>query len=90
MSETAVVWRHALPNALVPIVTVIGLQFGALLTGAIVTETVPMLLVDARNGKPIRNECVNVWTGTERDRHLIAVELILFVRSATFLENMRR
>ncbi len=40
LSETAVVWRHALPNAMVPIVTVIGLQFGALLAGAIVTETI--------------------------------------------------
>ncbi len=40
LSETAVVWRHALPNALVPIITVVGLQFGALLAGAIVTETI--------------------------------------------------
>jgi peptide/nickel transport system permease protein len=40
LSETAVVWRHALPNALVPIVTVVGLQLGALLAGAIVTETI--------------------------------------------------
>jgi ABC-type dipeptide/oligopeptide/nickel transport system permease component len=40
LSETAVLWRHALPNAMVPIVTVIGLQFGALLAGAIVTETI--------------------------------------------------
>ncbi len=40
LSETAVVWRHALPNALVPIVTVVGLQFGALLAGAIVTEKI--------------------------------------------------
>jgi len=40
LSETAVVYRHALPNALVPIVTVVGLQFGALLAGAIVTETI--------------------------------------------------
>jgi ABC-type dipeptide/oligopeptide/nickel transport system permease component len=40
LSETEVVWRHALPNALVPIVTVVGLQFGALLAGAIVTETI--------------------------------------------------
>ena len=40
LSEAAVLWRHALPNALVPIVTVIGLQFGALLAGAIVTETI--------------------------------------------------
>lgn len=40
LREIAVVCRHALPNALVPIVTVVGLQFGALLAGAIVTETI--------------------------------------------------
>jgi peptide/nickel transport system permease protein len=40
LSEISVVWRHALPNALVPIVTVVGLQFGALLAGAIVTEKI--------------------------------------------------
>jgi peptide/nickel transport system permease protein len=40
LSEIAVVCRHALPNALVPIITVVGLQFGALLAGAIVTETI--------------------------------------------------
>jgi ABC-type dipeptide/oligopeptide/nickel transport system permease component len=40
LSETAVVCRHALPNAMVPIVTVVGLQFGALLAGAIVTEMI--------------------------------------------------
>ncbi len=40
LSETRVVCLHALPNALVPIITVIGLQFGALLAGAIVTETI--------------------------------------------------
>jgi peptide/nickel transport system permease protein len=40
LSERAVVCRHALPNAMVPIVTVVGLQFGALLAGAIVTETI--------------------------------------------------
>lgn len=40
LSERAVIYRHALPNALVPIVTVVGLQFGTLLAGAIVTETI--------------------------------------------------
>jgi len=40
LSETVVVYRHALRNAMVPIITVLGLQFGALLAGAIVTETV--------------------------------------------------
>ncbi len=36
----AVILRHALKNALIPVITVIGLQFGALLGGAILTETV--------------------------------------------------
>jgi ABC-type dipeptide/oligopeptide/nickel transport system permease component len=40
LSETVVVYRHALRNAMVPIITVLGLQFGALLAGAIVTETI--------------------------------------------------
>jgi peptide/nickel transport system permease protein len=40
LAGAAVVARHALKNALVPVVTVIGLQFGALLTGAILTETI--------------------------------------------------
>ncbi len=40
LTERAVVYRHALRNALIPVVTVIGLQFGALLAGAIVTETI--------------------------------------------------
>ncbi len=38
--ERAVVWKHALRNALTPVVTVLGLQFGALLTGAIIVEKV--------------------------------------------------
>ena len=40
VSETTVVYRHALRNAMIPIITVLGLQFGALLAGAIVTETI--------------------------------------------------
>lgn len=39
-SETRILLRHALPNALLPVVTVIFLQIGALLTGAIITEAV--------------------------------------------------
>ena len=38
--ERVVIWRHALRNALLPVVTVAGLQFGALLTGSIVTEEI--------------------------------------------------
>lgn len=40
LSERKVVYRHALRNAMVPVVTVIGLNFGLLLSGAILTETV--------------------------------------------------
>lgn len=40
LEERRVEWRHALRNALPPVVTVIGLQFGELLGGAILTETV--------------------------------------------------
>ncbi len=40
LSEGVVLYRHALRNGLIPVVTVIGLQFGALLAGAIITETI--------------------------------------------------
>ena len=40
LSRYAVVMRHAFRNALMPIVTVLGLQFGAILTGAIIVEKV--------------------------------------------------
>lgn len=40
LGETEVVLKHALKNALVPILTVIGMTAGALLSGAVVTETV--------------------------------------------------
>lgn len=40
LSENTVVYGHALRNALIPVLTVLGLQFGSLLSGAIVTETI--------------------------------------------------
>jgi ABC-type dipeptide/oligopeptide/nickel transport system permease component len=40
LSEPAVVVRHALRNAMIPVVTLIGLQIGYLLGGAVVTETI--------------------------------------------------
>ncbi len=40
LPERRVLFRHAFPNALIPIVTIIGLQFGTLLAGAIVTESI--------------------------------------------------
>jgi ABC-type dipeptide/oligopeptide/nickel transport system permease component len=38
--ESGVLFRHALRNALIPILTILGLQFGTLLAGTIVTETI--------------------------------------------------
>src|ERR1700688_2184348 len=40
LPERTVVYRHALRNAMIPVLTVLGLQFGALLAGAIVTEKI--------------------------------------------------
>ena len=40
VSEWGVIGRHALKNAAIPVVTIMGLQFGTLLGGAVVTETV--------------------------------------------------
>jgi peptide/nickel transport system permease protein len=51
--EQVVIFGHALRNALIPVVTVLGLQFGALLSGAVITEAVfaraglGLLLVDS-------------------------------------------
>lgn len=53
--ESTVIWKHALRNAILPVFTVIGLQFGRLLGGAVVTEVVfswpgmGRLIVDAVN-----------------------------------------
>jgi len=62
----AVVWRHALRNAALPVVTVFGMQAGALLAGAVITETVfawpgiGSLLVEAiqRRDFPVVQGCV--------------------------------
>ena len=40
LTENAVYFHHALRNALLPVITIIGLQFGNMLAGAIVVETV--------------------------------------------------
>ena len=40
ITETSVLFRHAFPNALIPVITIVGLQFGSLLAGTIVTETI--------------------------------------------------
>lgn len=40
LSERIVTYRHALKNALIPVITVVGLEFGAFLGGAVITETI--------------------------------------------------
>jgi ABC-type dipeptide/oligopeptide/nickel transport system permease component len=40
LRSQTVIYRHALKNALIPVVTVVGLEFGYLLAGAVITETV--------------------------------------------------
>jgi len=40
LPESVVIWRHAMRNAWLPVITLLGLQLGALLGGAVITETV--------------------------------------------------
>ncbi len=40
LSERRVIWKHTLRNALITIITILGLQLGALLSGSVITETV--------------------------------------------------
>lgn len=66
LSEGRVLWGHALRNAWLPILTLIGLQLGGLLGGAVITETVfawpgvGSLLVEAIQGRdyPVVQACV--------------------------------
>jgi peptide/nickel transport system permease protein len=57
LRETTIVVRHALKNALIPVVTIIGLQVGAIIEGAIITEQIfswpgiGKLAVDSINGR---------------------------------------
>jgi ABC-type dipeptide/oligopeptide/nickel transport system permease component len=78
LTERAVVVRHALKNALIPVVTYLGLQFGQLLGGAVVVET-----VFARRG--IGSLTVNAIL--QRDLPL-AQGTVLFVALAYVLTNL--
>jgi len=71
LGERRVIYVHALRNALLPVITVVGLQFGSMLTGAIIVETVfarpglGSLLVNAINERnyPIVQGVVLVIAG---------------------------
>lgn len=40
LNSSIIIWRHALLNASLPVITVLGMQFGTLLAGAVITETI--------------------------------------------------
>jgi peptide/nickel transport system permease protein len=66
LGPRAVIWRHALRNALLPVITLLGLQLGALLAGAVITEAVfswpglGQLVIEAIQGRdyPVVQACV--------------------------------
>jgi peptide/nickel transport system permease protein len=66
LTEAAVLWRHALRNAWLPVLTLVGFQLGGLLGGAVITETVfawpgvGSLLVEAIQSRdyPVVQACV--------------------------------
>jgi peptide/nickel transport system permease protein len=70
--ERVVVLKHVLRNAALPLVTILGLQFGALLTGAIITERIfdwpglGSLILDGINNRdyPLVQGCVLVFSAT--------------------------
>ncbi|TWI52865.1 ABC transporter permease [Halalkalibacter nanhaiisediminis] len=90
VKQRVVIYRHALKNALIPVVTVVGLQFGALLGGAVLTETVfainglGRLIIDA-----IRARDFPVVQGTVLVFSLLFVLVNLLVDIAYRLLNKR-
>ena len=68
LSNAVIMIKHALKNALLPVVTIVGLQFGALLSGAIIVETIfswpgiGMLTIEAitRRDYPMVQGCILV------------------------------
>lgn len=72
LSTGAVLFRHAFRNALIPIITILGLQFGTLLAGTIVTETIfswpgiGRLTVQAISARdyPLLQGCILVIAGS--------------------------
>ena len=71
LAEKNVVWRHVTSNALIPVITVVGLELGTLLSGSIIVETVfswpgsGSLLISALNARdyPLVTGLVMTYTG---------------------------
>jgi len=76
LSERQVLWRHVLPNALIPILTVAGLQFANLLTGTIVIENVFVL---PGVGRLIFQALGNRDLAVVRDALMLLVGLVVVV-----------
>ena len=63
---SSVIWKHALKNAALPVMTVLGMQLGALLAGAVITETIfswpgiGQLMIEAiqKRDYPVVQSCV--------------------------------
>lgn len=72
IKESRIIIRHAVRNALLPVVTVLGMQLGALLTGSVITEYVfdwpgvGQLLIDAihKRDYPVVQACILVISAT--------------------------
>lgn len=78
VAERGVVWRHALRNSLIPLLTVVGVQVGYLLGGAIITEEVFTLPGVGR---------LILWSVFQRDYPLVQ-GTILFVSALFMLVNL--
>ena len=82
----AALWRHAVPNALLPVVTLIGIQFPLLLTGTIIVETVfdlpglGRLVLDAIDQRDLP---------VVQDLVLLLVAIVLLVNLAVDLVSLR-
>jgi peptide/nickel transport system permease protein len=80
LRESNVVWRHVTRNALIPVITVVGLELGTLLSGSIIVETVfswpgsGSLLITALNARdyPLVTGIVLVYTAA-----FVAINLII-------------
>jgi peptide/nickel transport system permease protein len=78
LSEDAVMWRHALKNSLIPLITVAGVQIGYLLGGAVVTEEVFTLPGVGR---------LLLWAVFQRD-YPVVQGTVLFISGLFMLSNL--
>jgi peptide/nickel transport system permease protein len=93
LSRSAILWRHALPNALTPILTIMGLQFANLIAGAIIVEyvfTLPglgQLIFQAIANRDILvvEDCVMLLAAI-----VIAVNFLIDVACAAIDPRLRR